>query len=124
MSHEITNTLNKFANQELPEGRHKFIVAGPVVKKYGGKGGEFFIWKLQYDGGIGEQVLLPNMMGELLRVLECQETEPNIFDWDTADQEGKVFMATIKLAPDKKDPKVIRQHMSEYAKVETSDIPF
>lgn len=124
MSHERTDTTNKYANQAIPEGRRKFIVAGPVVKKYGGKGGEFFIWKLQFDGGIGEQVLLPNMMAELLRVLGCDEPEPNLFDWDTNEQEGKAFMATVKLVADKKDPKIVRQHMSEYAVIEDSGIPF
>lgn len=125
MSHEVTDTSNKYANQALPEGRRKFIVAGPVEKKYGKKGGEFFIWKLQFDGGIGEQVLLPNMMGPLLRVLGCSESEPNKFDWDTNEQEGKAFMATVKLVPDAKDPKVVRQHLAEIENVtEDSGIPF
>lgn len=124
MSHELTDTENRFANQELPEGRRKFIVAGPVLKKYGKKGGEFFIWKLQYEGGIGEQVLLPNMMGDLLRILHCDEPEPNKFDWDTNEQEGKAFVATVKLVPDKNDPKIIRQHMGSYANVEANAIEF
>lgn len=125
MSREITSTKGKYPNQNLPEGRHSFIVAKPVEKKFGKQGGEYFIWTLQYEGGIGQQILLPNMMGQLLRVLECTETEPDTFDWDTADQEGKAFMATVKLAPDNKDPKTIRQHMGDYAKIgKVIEIPF
>jgi len=124
MSREITNTKGKFANQELPEGRKRFIVSAPVEKKYGKKGGEYFIWTLQYDGGIGQQILLPNMMGDLLRVLGCQEVEPDKYDWDTNEQEGKAFIATVRLVPDKTDPKIVRQHMSDYAKDDDNSIPF
>lgn len=125
MSREITITKGKFG-EPLPEGRRRFVVAGPVEKKYGKKGGEFFVWKLQYEGGIGEQVLLPNMMGGLLRVLGCEETEPDKYDWDTNEQEGKAFIATVKLVPDRDDPKIVRRHMGEYAKVEEDEnsIPF
>lgn len=115
MSREITETTNKFADQNIPEGKHRFIVVGPVEKKYGKKGVEFFVWKLQYEGGIGQQVLLPNMMGGLLRALNCPEIEPNKFDWDTNEQEGKAFFATVKHVPDKMDPKIIRQHMGDFA---------
>ncbi len=124
MSHEITDTKSKFVNQNLPEGRRRFVIMGQPEKKYGKKGGEFFVWKLQYDGGVGEQILLPNMMGDLLRTLGCDEPEPDKFDWDTAEQEGKAFIATIKLVPDSKDPKIVRQHMSEYANDENNTIPF
>ena len=124
MSREITNTESRFPNRAIPEGRRRFIIAGPVEKKHGKKGGEFFVWKLQFDGGLGEQVLLPNMLGPLLRVLGCQETEPNIFDWDTNDQEGKAFLATVTLVPDSKDPKVVRQHMTEYASDQDPGAPF
>lgn len=124
MSREITDTKNKYANQELPEGRRRFVVAAPVEKKYGKKGGEFFVWTLQHEGGLGQQILLPNMMGELLRTLGCDEPEPNKFDWDTNEQEGKAFIATIKLVPDKNDSKIVRQHMSEYANDENNTIPF
>lgn len=124
MSREITNTTNKFANQELPEGRRRFIIAGPVEKKYGKNGGEFFMWPLQFEGGLGQQILLPNMMGDLLRTLGCNEPEPNKFDWDTMEQEGKAFVATVKRVPDRKDPKIIRQHMSEFANDENNTVPF
>lgn len=123
MSIEITDTVNKYANKELPDGARIFKVQG-VEKKYGQKGGEFFIWKLAYDGGEGEQVLLPNMMSGLLRAIGCEEIEPNKFRWDTLAQDGKVFSATVSHKPDQKDPTKVRQHMSEFDAVKSEEIPF
>lgn len=117
MSREITDTKNKFTNQDLPDGEQDFMVVGDIVKKYGGKGGEFFIVTLQYPGGIGQQAFLPNMMGPLLRALGCDETEENKFDWDTQEQAGKKFKAKVSHAPDKKDKAIIRQHMSEIKRI-------
>lgn len=123
MSREITDTTNKYVDQDIPDGRRRFIVAGPVEKKYGKQGGEFFIWKVQWEGGIGQQVFLPNMMGGLLKVLGCQEIEPNKYDWDTNEQEGKAFYATVKHKPDKKDATKIRQHMGDFAIDEETEPP-
>jgi hypothetical protein len=113
VSHEITDTNSKFPNQDIPDGTRTFTVM-EVTKKYGKNGGEFFVWKLSYEGGVGEQVMLPNMMGELLRVLKCEETEKNKFDWDTMEQVDKTFSATVSHKPDVKDSKIIRQHMSGF----------
>lgn len=121
MTHEITDTTNLYGNQELPDGRNAFKIVG-IEKRYGKV--EFFVWKLQHSKGEGEQVLLPNMMGQLLRVLKCVETEPNKFDWDTDEQLGKSFLATVSHAPDKKDATKIRQHMSDFAQVDPNEIPF
>ncbi len=123
MSREITNTKSRFANQELPDGRNAFRVLG-VDKVFGKNNSEFFVWKLQHQGGEGEQLLMPNMMGGLLRVLKCTETEPETFDWDTFDQVNKVFLATVSHKPDSKNPTVIRQHMGEFAPVDENEIPF
>lgn len=125
MSREITDTTNKYANQELPDGKQMFKVLG-VDKKYGKKNGaEFFIWKLAYESGTGEQVLLPNMMAGLLRALGCTETESNKFDWDTNEQTDKLFTATVSHKPDDKDATKIRQHMGEFEEVKaTEEIPF
>lgn len=123
MSREITDTTNKYANQEISDGKWIFKVK-EVNKKYGKNGGEFFIWKVEYQDGEGEQVLLPNMMAGLLRVLGCTETEPNKFDWDTNEQTGKAFWGTVSHKPDLKDPKIIRQHMGEFEGVKGEEIPF
>lgn len=120
MSIEVTDTTNKYANQDLPDGARIFKVLG-VEKKYGKQGGEFFIWKLAYDGGTGEQVLLPNMMSGLLRAIGCDEIEPNKFQWDTNEQGGKLFSATVSHKPDAKDATKIRQHMSEFDVVTLKD---
>lgn len=118
---EITDTTNKYTNKDIPDGTWIFKVLG-IEKKYGKI--EFFVWKLAHDGGEGEQVLLPNMMGGLLRALKCQESEPNKFDWDTEEQIGKYFWATVTHAPDKKDATKIRQHMGDFKVYEDTEIPF
>lgn len=125
MPREITSTASKYESAPLPEGRRAFIVAAPPEKKYGkNTGSEYFKWKFQYDGGVGEQIMLPNMMAGLLRALECQEIEPNKFDWETEAVEGKCVIASVSISPDKKDPTKMRQHMSEFAKPDDSSIPF
>lgn len=123
MSREITDTNSKYANKELPDGRNCFKVES-IEKKYGQKGGEYFVWKLSHTSGEGEQILLPNMMGALLKALGCQEIEPGKYDWDTFEQYGKFFMATVSHKPDQKDPTKVRQHMSDFAKYEDAQIPF
>lgn len=115
MSREITDTNAKFRNYDIKDGQHVFKVL-EVRKQYGKKGGEFFIWKLEYgdEGSVGEQGFLPNMMGELLKTLNCTEIEPNKFDWDTNEQVGKSFSATVSHKPDAQDATRIRQHMSGF----------
>lgn len=113
MSREITDTTNKFVNYDIPDGQHLF----KILEVRNMQGGRFFIWKLEYggeEGLVGEQLLLPNMMGELLKTLNCTEIEPNKYDWNTEDQVGKSFSATVSHKPDRKDPTKIRQHMSGY----------
>lgn len=128
MSHEITSTKNNFKKYPpIPEGRRRYVIAAPVKKLYGKNSSEFFVWTLQYqhngENCLGEQALMPNMMGPLLRVLGCQETEPENFDWDTDAVEGMAFVATTERQPDKKDPTIIRIHMSEYSGGLDEDAP-
>lgn len=121
---EITDTTNKYADQEIPDGARIFRVVS-IEKRYGkSTGAEFFVWRLAYEGGEGEQILMPNMMGPLLRVLGCKETEPNKFDWDTTEQTDKAFSATVSRKPDRKDPTKMRQIMSEFDAVKAETIPF
>lgn len=124
---ETTDTSNKYGNgKEIEDGQFDFTVVS-VKKKYGGKdkNSPFFVWTLTY--GVNneevEQVLMPNMMGGLLKALSCTEIEPNKFDWDTDAQGGKQFTATVSHEPDKKDPSKIRQKMGDFKAVEGS-IPF
>lgn len=110
---ETTDTANQYTNRDIPDGRYSFKVVS-VTKKVGKKNVPFYIWKLDYGIASGEQVLLPSMMGNLLRVLGCTEISPNKFDWDTDAVEGKTFEATVSHEPDKKDPSKIRQQMNEF----------
>ena len=123
MSRERTNCNPKV--NLIPEGTHKFTVVGEVKKLFGGpnKDMEFFVWTLEYPGGIGEQALMPSMQAPLLRLLGAEEYEPNKFDWDTTDQALKSFVATVTHAPDKKDSTKIRSHMGDF-KAFSDDIPF
>lgn len=123
MSRELTDTTNKYPDRDLPDGIWIFKVK-EIEKKYGKNNSEFFIWKLDWQDGSGEQVLLPNMMAALLRALKCTETEPNKFDWDTVEQTDKMFWATVSHAADAKDPTKIRQHMKDFKTYEDTEIPF
>lgn len=121
---ETLDTNARFADTSIPDGEHEFEVKS-VTKKYGKKDVAFYVWTLLYKGGKGEQVLLPSMMGDLLRVLGCTETTKGHFEWDPELMEGKFFKATVSHEPDKKDPNITRQQMTGFQKVnQTDDVPF
>lgn len=122
MSREYTDTNSNFDNEPLPDGRQTFKVVS--VRKHIKGENKMFFWTLAYKDGEGTQLLLPNMMGELLRVLGCTETKKNEFDWDTDIVQGQCFDATVSHGVDKKG--VMRQNMSEFAKSTKTDddIPF
>lgn len=117
---EETDTTNKFAN-ELPDGPNTFKITG-IERFY--SPADFWVFSLEYPGGTGQQTLFANMLGPLLRVLGCEESEPNKFRWDSDLQVGKYFKATVGHAPDKKNPVKIRQHMGAFEKVDEDSIPF
>lgn len=123
MSREQTDTNDSYPDKDIPDGTYEFKVIS-CQKKFGGKNKDkaFFVWKLQYEDLKGEQVLMPNKMGGLLKVLGCTEDKPGHFDWDTDAVEGKEFKATVSHAPDAKDPTKIRQEMGDFK--EATGIPF
>lgn len=121
MSRESTDTNSTFADRDISDGEHAFTIVD-VTKKYKNET-LLYIWKLDYEGKTGSQVLLPSMMGDLLRVLNCKETSPNKFDWDTDDVVGREFVAMVTHTPDKKG--VIRQQMKHFKEVaRKEEIPF
>jgi hypothetical protein len=119
---ETTDTNDSYPDRDIPDGTYTFKVES-VVKRYGGanKDKPFYSWKLEYEGVKGEQVLMPNKMGDLLRVLKCTETEKGKFDWDTDMVVGKEFDATVTHETDKKG--VLRQQMGDF-KPSSADVPF
>ena len=112
----------------LPDGEREFRVE--EVRKLIKGETTLYIWRLSFDGTgereSGEQVLLPSFMGDLLRVLGCEETGPKKFNWDRDLMPGKSFIATVSHDPDKKKPEVIRQNMTGFKKsTKTNDeVPF
>jgi hypothetical protein len=121
---ETTDTNDNFPDRDIPDGTYSFRIES-VAKRYGGvnKDKPFYSWKLEYEGVKGEQVLMPNKMGELLRVLGCTETEKGKFDWDTDMVSGQYFDATVTHELDKKG--VNRQQMSNFKKSAIDDdVPF
>lgn len=128
MSRETTDTSANYGNKDIEDGNWDFTIVS-CTKKYGGtnKDTPFYVWKLKYEKGDGEQILLPSMMGGLLRALGAKEELPNVFTWDTEDYNGKRFNATVSHEPDKKDPSKMRQKMGHFqlpmSKAE-SEIPF
>ncbi len=117
---EETDTTNRFGN-ELPDGPNIFKIKA-IERFY--NPADFWVFTLEYLGGEGEQTLFANMLGPLLRILGCEEIEPNKFRWDSELQINKVFKATVSHAPDKKHPEKIRQHMGAFEKVDGEAIPF
>jgi hypothetical protein len=120
MSRESTNTNSD--NEPLPDGRQTFKVLS--VRKHMKGNMKMYFWSLSYKDGEGTQLFLPNMMGDLLRILGATETKKGEFDWETDMMEGKIFDATVSHAVDKKG--VMRQNMTEFtaSKVTDDDIPF
>lgn len=118
---KTTDTNPKYSERDIPDGEKEFEVISVMD---GPKGSDK--WILRYDVDVeGEQLLWPNMEGELLRVLGFTEVTKGIFDWDTDMAQGKKFIATVSHDPDKKKPEVIRQNMKGFKKSETAaDVPF
>lgn len=119
---ETTDTNDSYPDTDIPDGTYDFKVLG-CEKKYGGKNKDkpFYVWKVEFEGVKGEQILLPNLMGDLLRVLNCTEVSKGKFDWDTDAVSGKEFTATVSHVQDKKDPAKIRQQMTDF---KSPDVPF
>lgn len=122
MSREQTDTNDNFPDRDIPDGTYQFKVVS-VVKRLGGtnKDKPFYSWKLEYEDIKGEQVLMPNKMGDLLRALGCVETEKGKFDWDTELVVNQVFQATVTHKADKKG--VMRQEMSDFKAIK-EEAPF
>jgi hypothetical protein len=124
---ETIDTSSKY-DTSIPDGEREFRVEKIDRKEKGTT--VMFIWQVSFDGDgeqeVGEQVLLPSFMGDLLRVLGCEETKRNRFQWDRDILVGKYFIATVSREPDKKDPTKIRQQMGGFKKSEknSDDIPF
>lgn len=128
MARETLDT-NQKQKGNIEDGTWNFEAVS-MTKKYGGanKDVPYFLLKVRYVEGDGEQILLPNMMGPLLRLLGAKEVKPNKFDFDTDDFQGFRFSATVSHEPDKKDPTKIRQHMGSFGlpmgEKKEAEIPF
>jgi hypothetical protein len=122
MSREQTDTNDNYPDRDIPDGTYTFKI-NSVTKRYGGanKDKPFYSWKLEYAGVKGEQVLMPNMMGGLLKALKCTETKPGHYEWDTDLVVNQEFEATVTHETDKKG--VLRQQMGDF-KAAKEDIPF
>ena len=114
---EETDTTNKF--EPLPDGPGIYQII-KIEKFY--SPAEFWAFSLKHAKGEGNQTFFANMLGPILRVLDCEEVSPNHFRWDSDLQVNKFFKATVSHAPDKKG--VIRQHMSAFEKVDENTVPF
>ena len=122
MTRELTDTNDSYPDKDIPDGTYTFKVLS-VEKKYGGtnKDKPFFVWKVEYEGIKGEQVLMPNMMGDLLRTLKCKEDKPGHFDWETDLMVNQQFEATVTHEMDKGGK--VRQRMGNFKAVK-EELPF
>lgn len=117
---ETTDTNSKYADKNIPDGKHNFSVDSVEGKPLGGAYG--YVWKFSVLGRIYEHVIFPNEMEPLLTVLGFKQNS-GVFQWDTDKVQGKEFSAIVSRVPDKKG--VMRQKMSEFKSlVKEDDIPF
>jgi hypothetical protein len=116
-----TDTTNKYAS-EFPDGPAIFKITN-IEKIY--NPAEFWVFHLTDSAGNkGKQTFFDNMLGPILRVLGCNETQTDFFEWDPDMQMNKFFKAIVSHAPDKKDKTKIRQHMGSFEKVDANTVPF
>lgn len=123
---ETIDTRGQF-DTSIPNGEREFRVE--EVRRLEKGATILYVWRLSFgengETAEGEQVLLPSMMGDLLRVLGCDEIAPKKFNWDRELMVGKYFIGTVSHDPDKKKPEVIRQNMTGFKKSgKEDDVPF
>lgn len=122
MTLETTDTAG-YEQKPIPDGEHTFkIIHVERVDKVPG----MYEWELSAEDGEDYEVsLFGNEMGDLLRLLGCNETSKNKFQWDTVSVEGRSFKATAFQLADKKKPEVMRQKLNEFkADAKDTGIPF
>lgn len=112
MSAETTDTTSKYPNKNITDGKHTFTVEKVIGKQLGGAYG--YVWTLEEDGQLFEQVLFGNEMGDLLTILGCTKGDDGKFHWDTDAVVGKPFGVTVSHVPDKKKPDVMRQKFTDF----------
>jgi hypothetical protein len=111
MSLEETDTTG-FEKKPIPGGEDTFkVLSVNRVEKVKG----LYEWQLENSKGDDYQHnMFANEMGDLLRILGCNETSKNKFSWDTVAVEDRTFKATVSHVPDKKDANIIRQKMTNF----------
>lgn len=120
---ETIDTSSQFPDRDIPDGTYTFRIEGIDRKEKGTT--VMYIFKLFYEGIHTEQLLLPSMMGPLLRILGCKETEKGKFKWDKDLLTGQSFVATVVHERDKKDATKIRQQMRDFKKSDMdADVPY
>ena len=112
MSIETTDTRGLFPEKNIKDGKHTFTVEKVVGKQLGTAYG--YVWTLEEEGNLYEQVIFGNEMGDLLALLGFKKKDQGKYVWDTDEAKGKKFDVTVSHAPDKKKPEVLRQKFSNY----------
>ncbi len=116
MTLETTDTNSMFPNKEITEGKHTFTVEKVIGKTLGKAYG--YVWTLEENGILFEQVLFGSEMKDLLKLMGYKEETPGKFVWETEEVKGKSFGVTVTHAADKKG--TMRQKFSDY----TEELPF
>lgn len=116
MSREVLDTSSNYPGKDIPDGPHTFEVG--IVNRKDIKGKKGYEWNLEENGNEFQVLLWPNQMGNLLRVLNVPEHEPNKFTFDTMEVEGGKFKCVAY-----KDKKGYQQ-LKDYAKVDETDVSF
>lgn len=109
---ETTDTRGLYPEKNIKDGKHVFTVEKVVGKQLGSAYG--YVWTLEEDMQLYEQVLFGNEMGELLTILGFKKGDDGKYHWDTEEVKGKKFGVMVSHVPDKKKPDILRQKFSNY----------
>lgn len=109
---EEIDTNSNFDSKKIPDGKHGFEIMDIRKVK------SLYVFDLSYDDGLrGEQTFFGNAMGPLLKVLECKETSPGKYMFNSDELKGKKFSAVVYRQPDKDDQTKVYQRMKEFDEV-------
>lgn len=120
MSVETTDTSGQYPEKNIADGTHTFTVEKVVGKQLGKAYG--YVWTLEENDQLYEQVLFGNEMKDLLKILGFAEVSPNKFEWETEQAKGQSFIVDVSHVSDKKKPDTMRQKFTNFKP--ESDVPF
>ena len=110
MTIEVIDTNSMYPSKDITDGKHTFTIDRVISKDLGKAHG--YVWTLEENDQLFEQVMFATGMKDLLKILGCKEDAPGKFTFDTDELKGKSFGCEVTHEPDKKG--TIRQKFSKF----------